>query len=322
MDVIPIGYQHIEHLLASKGGKKMAYDRFQRTSYVPSPVGRATETEAEGEKPRTRRRFVVEAIGGIAGVALVGACGADEEVTNGSGAGGGAGDGGRSGAGNSGSGGSSGAAGSTTGGSSGASGAAGNAGTGGETDSGRCALYPQQTPGPFYLDLDLVRSDITEGKPGTLLTLEIQVVGESCAPIRDAIVDVWQCDAAGVYAGFAGQLGGLDTTGQTFLRGSQITDADGRAVFKTIYPGWYPGRTTHIHFKVHLSPTSEVTSQLYFPEDVTTGVYQSPPYAARGQKDTSNAADGTAQMGGFPPVLAVTQGASGLIAKLSVTVLG
>jgi protocatechuate 3,4-dioxygenase beta subunit len=170
--------------------------------------------------------------------------------------------------------------------------------------------------------LGLFRSDITEGKAGRALTLEITVLRESgCAPIPNSLIDVWQCDVDGVYAGFPGQLGGVDTTGQKFLRGTQATGADGRAVFRTIYPGWYPGRTTHIHFKVHLSATSEVTSQMYFPEDVTASVYQSPPYAARGQKDTSNTADAIAQTGDMPPVLAITDGPGGLVAHLTVTVL-
>jgi protocatechuate 3,4-dioxygenase beta subunit len=186
-----------------------------------------------------------------------------------------------------------------------------------------CALYPQQTEGPFYLDLDLLRTDITEGKPGAPLDLEITVLRSSgCAPIANALVDVWQCDVDGVYAGFPGQLGGLDTTGQKFLRGTLATGADGRVVFRTIYPGWYPGRTTHIHFKVHLSATSIVTSQLYFPEDVTARVYQVAPYAPRGQKDTSNAMDSIAQTGGMPPVLVVTQGPTAYVGKVTVTVLG
>jgi protocatechuate 3,4-dioxygenase beta subunit len=313
----------------------MTYDPFEQSRRLPSPDNHPEERTPALGKPRTRRRFVVEAIGGLAGVALVGACGSSDEPSEGTGSGGDGGSGGSGGSGTGGSAGSAGsgntggssagAAGNATGGASGSSGASGAAGSAGAAgaDSGTCALYPRQTAGPFYLDLDLLRSDITEGKAGAPLTLEIQVVrANDCAPLKDAVVDVWQCDADGVYAGFPGQLGGLDTTGQKFLRGSQISGADGRVVFQTIYPGWYPGRTTHIHFKVHLSATSEVTSQLYFPEEKTTSVYQAPPYAARGPKDTSNAADAIAQVGGFPPVLAITEDATGLTATLVVTVLG
>jgi protocatechuate 3,4-dioxygenase beta subunit len=285
----------------------------------------------------TRRRFVLDVVGGLAGSALVAGCGASSEIKTartgddgGQGAGGDVGDaGGRSGAGGTG-----GDVGSGTGGvsPSGTGGVAGSAtgGTAGSAtggaagaEAGTCALYPQQTEGPFYLDLDLLRTDITEGKPGAPLELELTVIrSNGCMPLANAVVDVWQCDVDGVYAGFPGQLGGLDTTGQKFLRGTQITGADGKAVFKTVYPGWYPGRTTHIHFKVHLSATSQMTSQLYFPEDVTAAVYQTAPYAARGQKDTSNIADAIAQTGGMPPVLSVTQTSTGYRGTLVLTVLG
>jgi len=306
------------------------------------------------ERPSTtRRRFVLDTLGGLAGAAWVAACGSRGELarsasgTGGaaSGAGGGETDsgtpsthaGGSSGAGTS-----TGGAGASRAGGAGGDGAGGGGGTsapdgatsgaGGVgnasdgaagSDSGTCALYPQETQGPYYLDLGLVRSDITEGKPGAPLELEIQVVRASgCAPVKDAVVDVWHCDAAGVYTGFPGQLGGLDTTGQKALRGTQVTDGDGTVVFKTIYPGWYPGRTTHIHFKVHLSATTEVTSQLYFPEEITATVYRSAPYDAHGQKDTSNAADATAHTGGMPPLLGVTSTGAGFVAKMVVTVLG
>ena len=240
-----------------------------------------------------RREFVA----GVTAAALLPACGGDDEA---SGAGGSAGTGG-------------------SGGSSGSGGASGSGGTAGS--GGSCTLYPKQTEGPFYLDDDLVRADITEGKPGTPMKLRVRAVAAgTCAPLAGVAVDVWQCDAGGVYSGFPGQLGGLDTTGQTFLRGTQITDADGWAAFDSIYPGWYPGRTTHIHFKVRPTATTEATSQLYFPEDVTTAVYQTPPYDARGQKNTSNAADGIAQTGGFPPTVIVTQTSTGYDAELTVAV--
>jgi protocatechuate 3,4-dioxygenase beta subunit len=183
-------------------------------------------------------------------------------------------------------------------------------------------VYPQETQGPFYLNLDLLRSDITDGKEGTPLAVTIQVVrGSSCTPVKDAAVDIWHCDAAGVYSGYPGQLGGLDTTGEKFLRGTQVTDAQGRVTFQTIYPGWYPGRTTHIHFKVHVTSTSEATSQLYFPEDVNADVYTVAPYSAHGQKDTSNAADGVA-LGNLPPLLVVTKTNAGYEGTLVVTVAG
>lgn len=218
----------------------------------------------------TRRRFVVGAFGGLTGLALGNACGSN----GGSGAGGGAG-------------------------------AAGAPHT-------SCTLYPQQMEGPYYLDLDLLRVNVTEGRPGAPLLLDLQIVrAGSCAPIDGVAVDVWQCDAAGVYSGYPGQLGGLDTSGEKFLRGTQLTDAAGHARFETIYPGWYPGRTTHVHFKVQLSQSSAVTSQIYFPEDVTASLYgASAPYAARGQKDTSNGADFIARSGGGMPALLSISGST------------
>jgi protocatechuate 3,4-dioxygenase beta subunit len=112
-----------------------------------------------------------------------------------------------------------------------------------------CVLTPEQDEGPFYIDLARVRRDIVEDRPGVPLALALTVVdANSCEPIRDAAVDVWHCDALGVYSG--GPTEG--SAGTTFLRGIQLTDANGRAEFATVYPGQYPGRTTHIHLKVHL----------------------------------------------------------------------
>lgn len=195
-----------------------------------------------------------------------------------------------------------------------------DAGAGGGDAGNSCTLYPEQTAGPFYLDLDLLRREITEGQPGTPLTLVVNVQSTNCEPLKDLVVDVWHCDASGVYSGFPGQLGELDTTGQTFLRGSQVTGDAGVAQFETIFPGWYPGRTTHIHFRVHTSSTTQATSQLYFPEDVSEAIYETAAYAARGQKDTPNAADGIAVAN--PPPLATVAGdaASAYTATIVVTV--
>ncbi len=235
----------------------------------------------------SRRRFVVAGVGGV-GAALVG-CG---------------GDGGTgmlpNNAGSSGSG----------------SSTAGDGGASGNT----CTVYPEQVEGPFYVPGELVRSDIREGKAGAELSLEILVQRASdCAPLEGVAVDIWHCDADGVYSGYPDQLGGLDTTGQAFLRGTQLTDADGRVRFVTIYPGWYPGRTTHIHFKVRPTAESEATSQLYFSEDLNRAVYAVAPYAAHGQKDTANTADGIAR---GAPLATAEQAAAGYSASLTVTIAG
>lgn len=161
-----------------------------------------------------------------------------------------------------------------------------------------CWLTPASTAGPFYFDAEQMRqSVITDSKTGTAKTgvplhLTISVVDINCNPVPNVLVDIWHCDKDGVYSGYPGQLGGLNTTGQDFLRGTQMTDANGQVVFDTIYPGWYPGRTTHIHFKARLTSMTYVTSQFAFSEADSSTVYSTPLYAEHGQKDTSNASDG------------------------------
>ncbi len=188
--------------------------------------------------------------------------------------------------------------------------------------SNTCTVYPRQTEGPYYLTRSSVRQDITEGKPGMPLRLVVEVVDAvGCAVVANIPVDIWHCDAVGVYSGYPGQLGGLNTTGQTFLRGTQITGESGRAEFATIYPGWYPGRTTHIHFKVHRTSTTEATSQIYFPEDVNAQVYLTGVYAARGQKDTPNANDGVVRQSSLPALATITRnGAGEMVATIRVVV--
>ena len=183
---------------------------------------------------------------------------------------------------------------------------------------GSCTLYPEQTEGPYYVAGDLLRSDLREGKPGTPLTLDLLVLSsDGCSPLANAAVDIWHCDAGGIYSGYQNQLGGLDTRGQVFLRGTQLTGSDGRVQFQTIYPGWYPGRTTHVHFKVHLSGNREATSQLYFAEELNREVYGAAPYAMHGQKDTSNTADLFAR---GAPLLAVTRSGQSYSASMTITV--
>jgi len=153
-----------------------------------------------------------------------------------------------------------------------------------------CMAQPEAAAGPFYLDPGLVRRDITEDRVGAPMTLRLQVVQADCAPIEGARVDVWQCDAEGVYSGVRSGL--ADARGRSFLRGTQDTDAGGVVAFATIYPGWYPGRTPHIHYKVFLGGRTVLTGQLYFPDAVTAQVYASArPYRGRGAADTVNGAD-------------------------------
>jgi protocatechuate 3,4-dioxygenase beta subunit len=163
-----------------------------------------------------------------------------------------------------------------------------------------CVLMPELTEGPYYLDVDLVRSDITEGRPGLPLDLRVNVMDAgSCEPIEGAAVDVWHCDAEGTYSGVQG------AEGETFCRGVQLTDASGAADFRTVFPGWYTGRAVHIHIKVTPDGETTHTGQLFFdPEDVSA-VYAAEPYAARGEPDQPNESDGIYQQSGGVTVVAV-----------------
>ena len=159
-----------------------------------------------------------------------------------------------------------------------------------------CILTPFAEEGPYYFDPNLERSDMTEGKPGIPLRILFQVIDAiGCAPISGARADIWHADAGGEYSGYASQGDDRKTTaeGQTFLRGTQFTSSLGEATFDTIYPGWYKGRTTHIHFKVFLDTKNVVTGQIYFPDALSEFIYTSvAPYNARTtQRDTANAAD-------------------------------
>jgi protocatechuate 3,4-dioxygenase beta subunit len=156
-----------------------------------------------------------------------------------------------------------------------------------------CILTPEATEGPFYFDPKLVRAAVAEGKAGAPLALTLQVVdAETCAALDKVRIDIWHCDGLGVYSGYARQETG-SAKGETFLRGTQFTDADGAVHFDTIYPGWYPGRTPHIHFKVILDDKDLVAGQLYFPDAVSERVYAThSPYRERKQeRDTVNAND-------------------------------
>ena len=176
-----------------------------------------------------------------------------------------------------------------------------------------CVLLPESTEGPFFLDDQKVRRNITEGKRGVPLTLRLTVVDVStCRAIRGAAVDVWHCDAAGAYSGAQGA--------GTSLRGIQRTDAKGVAVFRTIYPGWYPGRTPHVHVKVALGGNVVHTGQLYFPDAVTDAVYRRAPYNRRPGRSPRNAGDSIYRNGGRRSTLKLTRAGAGYLASIAMGV--
>jgi protocatechuate 3,4-dioxygenase beta subunit len=149
-------------------------------------------------------------------------------------------------------------------------------------DAPSCSLSPEQTEGPYYFDANKIRRDIREGHDGSTLRMALQVrTAGDCKPLRDAVVDIWHCDALGEYS----------FEPDTFCRGAQATNSDGIAEFKTVYPGWYRGRTVHIHAKVHVDNETVLTTQLTFSDDFTAKVYEREPYSQRTGRDTFNGGD-------------------------------
>ncbi|HTL86156.1 MAG TPA: intradiol ring-cleavage dioxygenase [Acidimicrobiia bacterium] len=162
-------------------------------------------------------------------------------------------------------------------------------------DLGTCALMPEKTAGPFPLDQQFMRRDVTEGYPGRPLKLGLRVVDASCRAVPGAAVEIWHCDASGDYSAFADGGGGKDEAqGTTFLRGTQIANDEGIVEFLSVYPGWYTGRAVHIHLRVHQRDAVVLTSQMFFDEAYTAKVYGSAPYKQFGLPDTSNAQDSIA----------------------------
>lgn len=167
-------------------------------------------------------------------------------------------------------------------------------------------VSPSLTEGPFFVDEKLNRSDLTSGTTrasvinGQALAIAFTVyklTGADYAPLKDAHVDVWHTDAIGIYSDENNPMNHEDTSKQTWLRGYQVTDANGIARFGTIVPGWYRGRTPHIHFKVRSfsaegKSTAEFTSQLFFKDEDTDRIYANAPYNASGKRDQRNADDG------------------------------
>jgi protocatechuate 3,4-dioxygenase beta subunit len=188
-------------------------------------------------------------------------------------------------------------------------GAASATGPGSDIFSGlaACTLTPETTQGPYYFDADKVRSDIREDRAGKRLRLAIKVQdSEACAPIPNSVVEIWHCDAGGLYSGAESQStpggtrpggggasgGGMadlvPTDDKIYLRGAQVTNGDGVVEFTTIWPGWYRGRTVHIHAMVHVSNNRVLTTQMMFDEALNTKVFADAPYSAHTGRNTFN----------------------------------
>lgn len=191
-----------------------------------------------------------------------------------------------------------------------------------------CVAVPALTEGPYFVDERLERSDIrvdpTDGSTveGIPLRLSLRVfrMNGGCTPLSGAMVDLWQCNALGIYSDVSDPQ--FNTVGKKFLRGYQRTDATGTVQFLTIYPGWYRGRAVHIHFKVRVNPDSaqgyEFTSQFFFDDTLTDRIHSQPPYNQKGQRDTRNADDRIFQQGGSALVLPVVEGTDELTATFAI----
>ncbi|MEV1065898.1 intradiol ring-cleavage dioxygenase [Streptomyces sp. NPDC050263] len=176
--------------------------------------------------------------------------------------------------------------------------------------SGVCTLNAEVTEGPYSLDGALVREDIREDKDGFEVQYTFTVVDQAndCAPLADALVEIWHCDALGEYSGFVGGNGHTEEDNGTFLRGGQTTDANGRCSITSIWPGHYVSRAVHVHMRVHTEVTltddsytgGDVihTGQLFFDADINEEIQATSPYSANTTKETALADDSIYDDGG------------------------
>jgi len=207
--------------------------------------------------------------------------------------------------------------------------------------SGACSTDVEMTQGPYWFDVDSIRSDVRDGRPGTPVTLAFRVLDVAgCTtaaqgrPIANSVVEIWHCDAGGVYSGFEagskGQGGGMPggsgsgstsngsyskgdqeagtTDDGTYLRGAQVANAEGIVTFTTIFPGWYRGRTVHIHVKVHISKKTVLTTQVFFDESVNSAVNATAPYSSHAGRDTFNRGDSIFRQSGVLTTARLSKG--------------
>jgi len=187
-------------------------------------------------------------------------------------------------------------------------------------DTAVCRNWAEQELGPYHLDRPPFRRDITERCRGVALVVGLALGAADGSVLATTEVEIWHCDAAGRYSGYplpdsAASEGGATPehiVDRTFLRGAQESNDDGLAEFHTIYPGWYPGRTVHIH--VIARPRGRTfTSQLYFPDQLTDEVFAQSPYRERPGRDTTNANDVIFPTGGEPALLDVVATEAGYV---------
>lgn len=193
-----------------------------------------------------------------------------------------------------------------------------------------CVVRPEMTEGPYFVDEKINRSDIRsdptngtvkEGVPLILNLVVAQAGSNGCLPLKNAQVDIWHCDALGVYSDVTDRS--FSTKGQKFLRGYQQTDANGQVQFTTIYPGWYSGRAVHIHFKIRTTGTNgqpyEFTSQFFMDETITDQVHAQAPYTSKkGKRDTLNSTDSIYRNGGSQLTLSLAKSGNGYAATFGI----
>jgi protocatechuate 3,4-dioxygenase beta subunit len=185
--------------------------------------------------------------------------------------------------------------------------------TPGPTTPGTCVLQREVTQGPYYLDRDLVRGDISGGRPGVPVQLDLLVADAACRPRPGAAVDVWYCDAGGTYSGVLGNTG-------TFLRGTQLADAEGRVSFQGIYPGWYTGRCVHFHVKVHVGGRDIHTGQLFIDQSLNDRIAAMTPYSSNRAGRVRNESDGIFRQTAGLSMLPLTAEGSGYRGAMTLAV--
>ena len=184
---------------------------------------------------------------------------------------------------------------------------------------GSCKVTPQATEGPFFVAGAPERRNVTEGLAGIPVSLILKFVGQDGTPVTGAKIDIWHVDARGVYSGQRFHDGEeiLDTIGEWFMRGYQVSDDQGLVHFDTIYPGWYQGRTTHVHVKVSLDNQAVLNSQIYFPDALNEFIYTThPDYVRDKVRDTLNALDQFREPTGYKTLCNLKEERDGYLASL------